>query len=61
MAGPVPGYPEMPVSDGAAVPFHNAVRMLLKSHEPYPAYVVNRWWELVNANTAGRQFFWDGR
>ncbi len=31
--------------------------MLLTSHEPYLAYVVNRWWEMVAANTAGRQFF----
>lgn len=23
---------------------------MLKGHEPYPAVVVNRWWELVEAN-----------
>jgi len=30
---------------------------MIKSHEPYPSYVVNRWWDLVDANDAGHRFF----
>ena len=56
-AGLAAGYPEVPLSDGAAAPFRNAIRMMLETHMPYPAYVINRWWELIDANAAGRQFF----
>jgi hypothetical protein len=30
---------------------------MLESHEPYPAYVINRWWDLIDANAAGRRIF----
>ena len=56
-AGLAPGYQEVPLSDVTAEPFHNVVRMMLESHEPYPAYVINRWWELIDANEAGRRIF----
>ena len=56
-AGLAPRYQELPLSDEASAPFCNAIRMMLESHEPYPAYVVNRWWELIDANAAGRRFF----
>jgi transcriptional regulator with XRE-family HTH domain len=29
-----------------------ALRQILAGHEPYPAAVVNRWWELLDANSA---------
>lgn len=56
-AGLAPTYPEVPLSDGAAAPFRNAIGKMLESHEPYPAYVINRWWELIDANAAGRRIF----
>ena len=56
-AGLAPAYPEVPLSDGTAEPFRNVVRMMLKSHEPYPAYVINRWWDLIDVNEAGRRSF----
>ena len=56
-AGLAPRYPELPLSDEASAPFRNAIRSMLESHEPYPAYVINRWWELIDANAAGRRFF----
>ena len=62
-AGLAPSYPEVLLSDEIAAPFCNAIRMLLESHEPYPAYVINRWWELIDVNAAGRRLFpltWDG-
>ena len=54
-AGLAPGYPELPLSDGAVAPFRSAIQKMLKAHEPYPAYVINRLWELVDANAAGRR------
>ena len=56
-AGLAPSYPDVPLSDEAAAPFRGAVRQMLESHEPYPAYVINRWWDLVDANEAGRRLF----
>ena len=56
-AGLAPSYPEVQLSDEAAEPFSRAVQMMLKAHEPYPAYVINRWWEMIDANTAGRRIF----
>ena len=55
-AGLAHSYPEVLLSDDECAPFSNAIQMLLESHEPYPAYVINRWWELVDANAAGRRF-----
>ncbi len=52
-----PSYPEVLLSDPAAAPFRDAIRKMLESHEPYPAYVINRWWELIDANAAGRRIF----
>ena len=56
-AGLAPSYPEVPLSDGAAAPFRAAIGKLLESHEPYPAFVINRWWEMIDANVAGRRIF----
>ena len=56
-AGLAAAYPEISLSDEAAAPFYAAIRQMIESHEPYPAFVINRWWELVDANEAGRRFF----
>ena len=56
-AGLAPSYPEVHLSDAAAAPFRNAIQIMLESHEPYPAYVINRWWDLIDENAAGRRFF----
>ena len=56
-AGLASSYPEISLSDEAAAPFSNAIRQMIESHEPYPAYVINRWWDLIDANEAGRRMF----
>src|SRR5262249_10503383 len=56
-AGLPPSYPEMPLSDAAVAPFGDAIRKMLEAHEPYPAYVIDRWWQLVDANAAGHRMF----
>lgn len=37
-----PIYPEIPLSDEAAAHFRDTIRKMLQTHEPYPAYVINR-------------------
>ena len=54
-AGLAHSYPEVLLSDDVCAPFSSAIRMILESHEPYPVYVINRWWELIDANAAGRR------
>jgi transcriptional regulator with XRE-family HTH domain len=49
-AGYAPMYRERPLADPALVPARQAVELILKSHEPYPALAVDRHWNLLAAN-----------
>jgi len=49
-AGYAPVYQETPLDDAALAPVRQAIDQILASHEPFPAVVVNRTWDLVSAN-----------
>ncbi len=49
-AGYAPMYRERPLGDPALDAARQAVELLLKSHEPYPALALDRHWNLVAAN-----------
>jgi len=49
-AGYAPMYRERPLDDPALAAARQAVELLLKSHEPYPALAVDRHWNLVSYN-----------
>src|SRR5689334_19807391 len=49
-AGYAPVYAETPLDSDAMAPARKAIDMILKGHEPYPALVVDRRWDLVSAN-----------
>jgi transcriptional regulator with XRE-family HTH domain len=49
-AGYAPMYRERPLDDPALAAARQAVDLILKSHEPYPALAVDRYWNLVAAN-----------
>jgi transcriptional regulator with XRE-family HTH domain len=49
-AGYAPMYRERPLDDPALSAARQAVELILKSHEPYPALAVDRHWNLVSAN-----------
>ena len=51
-AGYAPIYSERPLDDPALKPARDAVDLVLKGHEPYPALAVDRHWMLVAANAA---------
>jgi transcriptional regulator with XRE-family HTH domain len=57
--GYAPIYSEASLHSPAMLAIREALRRLLKAHEPYPALVVDRWWNIVEANS-GIQFFTDG-
>jgi transcriptional regulator with XRE-family HTH domain len=54
--GYAPAYPEHGLAEPELAAVRGALQRVLKGHEPYPAVVVNRWWELVDAN-AGVDLF----
>ncbi|WP_218566776.1 helix-turn-helix domain-containing protein [Vallicoccus soli] len=51
-AGHAPVYPERALEAAALAHVAAALRLVLDRHEPYPAVVLNRWWEVVDANAA---------
>ncbi|MGV0771519.1 helix-turn-helix domain-containing protein [Mycobacterium syngnathidarum] len=55
-AGHAPAFPEHPFSAPELAPIREALKRILKSHEPYPAVVFDRHWNLVAANGAIQPF-----
>ena len=51
-AGLAPAYPQRRLDDPPMAAVADAVRRILTAYEPYPALVVDRHWELVDANDA---------
>jgi transcriptional regulator with XRE-family HTH domain len=49
-AGYAPVYAETPLDSDAMAPARNALDKILSGHEPYPALIVDRRWDLVSAN-----------
>lgn len=51
-AGHAPAFPERPLGGPELAPIRKALDLILDGHEPYPAVVVDRAWNLVAANSA---------
>ena len=49
-AGFAPAYGERGLDAPELEPVRDAIDRVLEGHEPYPAVVVDRWWDLVAAN-----------
>jgi transcriptional regulator with XRE-family HTH domain len=50
--GYAPAYPQHGLGEPELESVRAALRQVLAGHEPYPALVVNRWWELLDSNAA---------
>ena len=50
--GYAPAYPEHSLEEPELTRLRTALRQILTGHEPYPALVVNRWWEMLDGNAA---------
>jgi transcriptional regulator with XRE-family HTH domain len=50
--GYAPAYPQHALDKPELDEVRAALRQVLAGHEPYPAVVVNRWWELLDGNAA---------
>ena len=51
-AGYAPAIPERSLQDPELAPVREALELILTGHDPYPAVVVDRGWNLIAANTA---------
>src|SRR6202000_3494719 len=54
--GYAPAYPEHSLDEPELARLRVALRQILTGHEPYPALVVNRWWEMLDGNAAVADF-----
>jgi len=55
-AGYAPVYPESSLHSPQMLAIRRTLRQLLDGHAPFPAVVVDRWWNLVEANDSLLQF-----
>jgi len=51
-AGYAPAFPERSLADPELAPVREALDFILSAHEPYPAVVIDRRWNIVAANSA---------
>jgi transcriptional regulator with XRE-family HTH domain len=51
-AGHAPAFPHRSLDDPEMAPVREALELILTSHMPYPAFVFDRAWNLVSANSA---------
>ncbi|MFD7312269.1 helix-turn-helix domain-containing protein [Promicromonospora sp. NPDC059942] len=56
-AGFAPRYDERPLGTDALAPARDAVARVLRAHEPYPALVFDRGWNILMTNRAVDRFF----
>jgi transcriptional regulator with XRE-family HTH domain len=49
--GYAPAYPQHGMDEPELEPVRAALAQVLRGHEPYPAVVIDRWWDLVEANS----------
>ena len=56
-AGYAPTYSQRSMDDGAMSPVRLALEKILGGHEPYPAVIVDRRWDLVAANATALELF----
>jgi len=60
VAGFPPAFAERPLDDAALAPVRFVIARLLAAHMPYPAIVLDRWYDILDANVAGRALFLGG-
>ena len=58
-AGYAPAYPQHGLDEPELSSVRAALRRVLAGHQPYPAVVIDRWWEMLDSN-AGMGLLVDG-
>jgi len=50
LAGFKPFYTELRLNDGALKPVLDAIDLMMRNHMPYPALVLNKYWDIIKTN-----------
>jgi transcriptional regulator with XRE-family HTH domain len=50
--GYAPRYPQHDLAEPELASVRAALRLVLTAHQPHPAVLINRWWEMLEANEA---------
>ncbi|MGI3902596.1 MAG: helix-turn-helix domain-containing protein [Janthinobacterium lividum] len=56
-AGYAPHYSEQPLDAPSLIRVESALQRMLRQNEPYPAVVLDRYWNILQANDAAPRFF----
>ena len=56
-AGFASAFPERALNAEELAPFRAIVERMLRQHEPYPAFAMDRWWDIVAVNRQGQRRF----
>src|SRR5436305_12683019 len=59
-AGYAPDYRETPLDDASMASVRDALDKVLVGHQPFPAVIVDRCWNLISANAPARTLLADG-
>jgi transcriptional regulator with XRE-family HTH domain len=59
-AGYSPAYAERSLEESSMDPVREVLDRILRGHEPYPAVIVDRSWDLVSANAPALRLFTEG-
>lgn len=59
-AGFAPHYPETPLDDPSMEPARAAIEKVLGGHEPFPAFAVDRRWDVIQGNDAALKLLSEG-
>lgn len=57
LAGFAPVFPERRLDEPALAGVRSIIDKMLRQHEPYPAFVLDRYWNIVQSNEAAAQLF----
>jgi hypothetical protein len=55
--GYAPIFPERPFNDPALAPVRAAIDLVLEGHKPYPAFALDRHWNVVASNSALQELY----
>ena len=53
-------YPEARLSDASLAPYRKIMEQMLRHHEPYPGFVIDRTWNMVMSNPTATELFLGG-
>jgi transcriptional regulator with XRE-family HTH domain len=56
-AGFAPAYRHTPLTSDALAPFRQVVERILRCHEPFPALVLDRFWNVLDMNDVAARLF----